>query len=145
MLSTPLLIATNVASLSAASCASALTAAPSARARASEASSAACSLAGERPPSSPAICRGPIRAASRIPAPRTSVTAALAAAVAAPQPRAVNPASMTRCPSILREKVSSSQHDPPLVVIVWAPSGHVAEALGGGQVMLEGERVHRPI
>ena len=61
----------------------------------SAASSAACSLLGLSPPSSSAIWLAPMRAASSSERPRTSVTAALPAAVTAPQPNASNPASRT--------------------------------------------------
>ena len=73
-------------------------AAPSARWSASQATSAACSLPGLSPPSSAAILLVPIRAASRSGAPVTRLTAALAAAVVAPQPSAMKPASVMRSP-----------------------------------------------
>ena len=87
--STPLLIATRVAPGTRGSAAPRRIAPPSARASASAASSAACSLPGLRPPSSAATCDGPIRAASTIDMPRTRSTAALPAAWAEPQPWAL--------------------------------------------------------
>ena len=118
------------------------TARPSARASASAANSAACSLPGLEPPSSSAISAVPIRAASRIGAPRTSVTAALPAAWAEPQPSASKPASVTVSPSIWTLNVISSQQAPPPLVTVKASAG-VCLALRRGQVVLEGEGVHR--
>ncbi len=91
--------------------------------------------ARRRPIRRRAACRGssrrarrrsrtvPIRAASRIGAPRTSVTAALPAAWAEPQPSASKPASVTVSPSIWTLNVISSQQEPPPLVTVKASSG----------------------
>ena len=119
-LSTPPLIATSVrvASGGAASAAPVRAATPSARASASAATSAAWRFAGLRPPSSAAISAGPIRAASSSGRPRTSVTAALPAAWAEPQPSAVKPASVTRQPSVAIESATVSQQLPPSVITV---------------------------
>ncbi len=118
----------------------ALTAAPSARASASAATDAAWCLPGLRPPSSVAIASAPTRAASSSVAPRTSVTAAEAAACEAPQPLALKPASVTRVPSVWMLKVTSSQHSPPPKVTVKAFSGVWPSPCGRGQVVLEGKR-----
>ena len=85
--------------------ASARAAAPSARCSASAARSAAWSLPTLSPPSSAAIAALFTRAASRSGAPRTSSTAALAAAIVAPQPEASKPASATRSPATATPQV----------------------------------------
>ena len=125
-LSTPPLIATSVRVAAPAGARSeprSRAAAPSARASASAASSAACSLPGLRPPSSAAMRQRPTRAASSTPRPRTSVTAALAAAVAEPQPWASKPASSTRSSETLTEKRIWSQHAPPPAITVKSSAG----------------------
>ena len=113
-LSTPPLIATRVRPCTACRTGAwARTAPPSARARASAASSAAWSLPGLRPPSSAEISSVPIRPASNSDRPRTSVTAALPAAAAEPQPSASKPASATTPSRRLTENRIRSQQDPP--------------------------------
>ncbi len=82
-------------------------------ATASAAIEAAWSLPGLRPPSSSSMAATPTRAACNSDRPRTRVTAALPAALAAPQPWATKPASRTRSPSTATEKRISSQHEPP--------------------------------
>ena len=117
-------------------------AAPRARASASPASSAAWILAVLRPPSSSAIAAGPIRAASSRCRPRTSVTAALPAAVAAPHPSAVEP-------SVGDPFAVGGEREADLIAAGAAvgrdgevPIRHVPEALRRGQVMLKRECVH---
>src|SRR5947209_6011047 len=64
-----------------------------------------------------------MRAASRTGRSRTSDTAALPAAVAAPHPVAENPAAPIRSRSKRTEKRISSQHAPPPTVTVCPPAG----------------------
>src|SRR5262249_5606500 len=90
----------------------------------------ACSLPGLRPPSSAAISLGPTRATWSSGAPRASVTAALAVAVAAPQPRASKPASVTRSVLTLTENVIWSQHEPPPTVAVKLSRGRCPSPWG---------------
>ena len=114
-LSTPPLMATSVRpALGSIAAAPARAAAPSARCRASAASSAAWRFDGTRPPSASLSSSGPTRAASRKGAPSTSSTAALAAAMSAPQPLAEKPASTTRSPSTrTASRTRSPQAAPP--------------------------------
>src|SRR5688500_871571 len=107
-------IATSVRPGSGASAAWACAARPSAPCSASATRSAAWNLPGESPPSSSEMSCAPTRAASSSGSPSTSVTAAEAAAVSAPQPSASKPAWATRSPStrsVIRTR--SPQAAPP--------------------------------
>src|SRR3954454_331555 len=115
-LSTPPLMATSTRSAHGCRSACSTAAAPRARASASAARSAACSFPALRPPSSAATSALPTRAASSSGSPRTSSTQALAAAVSAPHPDPLNPASATVAPSTRTSiRTRSPQIEPPAV------------------------------
>ena len=104
---------------------------------ASAARSAAWRLPRLSPPSAPATSSVPIRATSRIGAPSASSTAALAAAIVAPQPSASKPASVTTAP--LDREVQA--HDVPAggrpAVAGMRPGGHVSAPVREPQMLLE--------
>ncbi len=145
-LSTPPLIATSVRGspvCGAGTTPRAFTACPSARASASAASSAACSLPGLRPPSSSAISVVPIRAASRIGVPRTSVDGGAAGRVRRAAAVGVEAGVGDRVAvdldaerDLVTAGAAAAGDREPVV-------GDVAPALGRGQVVLEGVEIHR--
>ena len=141
--STPPLIATSVRPDSGAT-AAVRDAAPRARCSASAARSAACSLPGESPPSSAAISRVPTRAASSSSSPQTSVTAALPAAVSAPQPEASKRGLDDAIAVHAHGDADQIPADRAPGMAVEAPGKHDAAPHGRGEVFSEALAVHGP-
>ena len=103
---------------------------PRARWSASLARVAACILLGIRPPSSCAICSGPMRAASRNCLPSISSTVADPAASIAAQPLASKPALVMWLPSVSTAiRIRSSQAAPPAAP-VWSAAASAPRPRG---------------